>query len=82
MLARLISHEKKVLHDRQGNARIKDFYVYNYGNLEITLSGRTVVFIRQLSEPNPDFIFHKRKYEKISKRLEIPHKQNKFYKFK
>ncbi|MNH45487.1 hypothetical protein D3C79_1079450 [compost metagenome] len=47
----------------------KDWSVYDYGDLRITVSGNTIVYIKRLSERNGNFVFNQRKYEKISKRL-------------
>lgn len=47
----------------------KDWVVYAYGQLEITVSGQTIVNIRQLPEAPEGFVYHARKREKISKRL-------------
>jgi len=66
-LTRNILLSRKVDEYKKNN---KDWSIYHYGDLEIILSGMTIVNIQRI-ERDKDFIFHKRKYEKLSKRLGI-----------
>ena len=45
--------------------------IYHYGSLQIITRGDTIVYVDKLKERNEDFIFHKRKAEKVSNRLEL-----------
>ena len=42
-----------------------------YGSLQIITRGDLVIRIKRGYKPNPEYVFHKRKYEKLTKRLDL-----------